>query len=134
MEVDAGLGALGFWLFIAAVIVAGTWFDARKRESQQETLRRIVESGQPIDQDVIDKLLSAPERDGRADRDFKVGALIMLFVAPGLAAFAWFLGRFSSEAGLVMYGVSALVGIIGVGLWAAGKLYERWYRQDQSEG
>ena len=40
-----GLGALGFWLFLAAVVVAGIWFDAKKRESQQETLRRVVESG-----------------------------------------------------------------------------------------
>ena len=38
MEAAAGLGAFGFWLFIAAVVVAGIWFDARKRESQQETL------------------------------------------------------------------------------------------------
>ena len=46
MSAAAGLGALGFWLFLAAVVVAGIWFDARKRESDQETLRRIVESGQ----------------------------------------------------------------------------------------
>ena len=45
MEVLHSLGALGFWIFIAAVVVAGIWGDTRKREIQQETLRRIVESG-----------------------------------------------------------------------------------------
>ena len=29
-----GIGVLGFWLFIAAVVVAGIWEDARKRESR----------------------------------------------------------------------------------------------------
>ena len=29
MEAAAGLGALGFWLFIAAIVVAGIWFDVR---------------------------------------------------------------------------------------------------------
>ena len=33
----------GFWIFIAAIVVAGIWKDARAKAEKHETLRRIVE-------------------------------------------------------------------------------------------
>ena len=89
--VAAGLGSMAFWFFIAAVVVAGIWSDARKRESQQETLRRIVESGQPIDQEVIDRIVSSRTDSKELARDLKIGGLITTFVAPGLAILGVFL-------------------------------------------
>ena len=91
------LAGMGFWLFLAAVVVAGIWFDTRKRESQQETLRRIVESGQKVDQETIDKMLAAGGGSTRADRDLKVSGLIVMFVAPGLAILGWFLSKFNDK-------------------------------------
>ena len=44
-SLGAGLAALAFWGFIASVVVAGIWYDIRKRDAQHETVRRIVESG-----------------------------------------------------------------------------------------
>lgn len=131
METAAGLGAMGFWLFIAAVVVAGIWFDARKRESQQETLRRLVESGQHLDAAMIDKLLAAGGGPSRPDRDLKVGGLIVIFVAPGLALLGWFLAKLQPKVMDVMIGVSLLVGLVGIGLLVASKVAERWYREDQ---
>ena len=53
LGLGAGLGAIGFWLFIAAVVVAGIWFYVRKREAEHETLRRMIdESGRNIDLEV----------------------------------------------------------------------------------
>lgn len=130
MEVVASYGALGFWLFLAAIIVAGIWFDARKRESQQETLRRIVESGQKIDSAMIDKLLAAGG-GSRADQDLKVGGLITLSVAPGLAILGYFLAQLQEELFGVLLGVSLLVGLAGAGLYLAGKMSERWYNESK---
>ena len=76
MEAAAGLGAMGFWIFLAAIVVAGIWFDARKRESQQETLRRVVESGQEIDPAMIDKMLAVGGDQARVDRDLKISGMI----------------------------------------------------------
>ena len=55
-EIATGLGVLGFWLFIAAIIVMAIWSDSKRKESHQETLRRLYvltrESGpQPSGQD-----------------------------------------------------------------------------------
>jgi hypothetical protein len=130
MEAAAGLGALGFWLFLAAVVVAGIWFDARKRESQQETLRRVVESGQQVDMAVIDRMLATSGGSERPDRDLKVAGIIVMFVAPGLSVLGWFLGRFNDKIFEIMIGVGLLVLIIGIGLYVAGTMTERWQRKD----
>ena len=65
----AGLAALAFWGFIASVVVAGIWYDIRKKEAQQETIRRLFESGQKIDDTKMDKLLSlGADKTDRLDR------------------------------------------------------------------
>ena len=131
MEAAAGLAGLGFWLFLAAVVVANVLAASRKRESQQETLRRIVESGQHLDVAVIDRMLGANGgSERRPDRELKVSGIIVMFVAPGLLILGWFLGRFNDKAFHLMIGVGLLVFIVGIGLYVAGKMTERWQRQD----
>ena len=131
MSAAAGLGALGFWIFIATVIVAGVWFDAKKRETQQETLRRVVESGQQLDPELIDRMLKTGSETGRPDRELKVGGVITLSVAPGLVIFGYFLSKLEEDLWDVMLGVGLLVGFVGLGLIVAGKMVERWNREDK---
>ena len=123
------LGALGFWLFLAAIIVAGIWYDIRKRQAQHETLRRMFESGQPVDQELIDKLLGGEKR---TDRDLRTAGLIVLFVAPGLAVMAWFISQLSAPWLLPLLGVAGLVAFVGIGLLVAAKVAERSYHQDRA--
>ncbi len=118
--------AFGFWMFIAAVVVAGIWYDAKEKETKQETLRRVVESGQDIDPEVIDKLIGASDGVNTA-RDLRVGAYIMFGVAPGLFLFSLFLGMINEDARAALMGVSALVACIAGGLIGAARLVERRY-------
>lgn len=130
MEAAAGLAALGFWLFLAAIVVASILGEARKRESQQETLRRVVESGQQLDVAVIDRMLGASGDSKRPGRELKVSGIIVMFVAPGLSVFGWFLGRFNDKIFEIMIGIGLLVLIVGIGLYVAGMMAERWQRKD----
>ncbi len=130
MEATAGLAALGFWLFLAAMVVANVLAASRRRESQQETLRRVVESGQQLDVAVIDRMLGASKGNERPDRDLKVAGIITMFVSPGLVILGWFLGRFNDKIFELMIGVSLLVLIVGIGLYVAGKMTESWQRKD----
>ena len=131
-SLGAGLAALAFWGFLASIIVAGIWYDIRKRETQQETLRRLLESGQPIDDALMDKLFSlGGGRRERLDRDFKLVGLIMLPTAVGLALLGLVLGLQDIGAKLPLLGVAALVACIGLGFFAASRMAARWYAEDQ---
>lgn len=125
----AGLAALGFWTFIAAAVAASYWDKIRKREAQHETLRRVIESGQAIDEELTDKLLmiSGDARDYA--RDLKVAGLITLFVAPGLWLFGWLLSAAVGEPQLVgiFTGIAALVAFISIGLLVGAYVAERQY-------
>ena len=124
--VAAGLGAFGFWMFIAAIVVAGMWYDIRKRDAQQETLRRIIESGQPVDEAMIDRLTAASTGGGkRLEQELRVYGLVTLFVAPGLALLGWILGLQYQPAMLPIFGVAALVLFVAFGLLVAGALIKR---------
>lgn len=130
MEVATGFAGLGFWIFLSAVVVARVWFDVRKREAQQETLRRVVESGQHLDVAVIDRMLQVSGGNERPDRDLKVAGIITMFASPGLAILGWFLGRFNDKIFEIMIGVALLVLLVGAGIYVAGTMINRWKQQD----
>lgn len=131
----AGMAALAFWLFIAAVSVAGIWDGIRKREAKHETIRRLVESGKDIDSELMDKLMGLTDnKSERPDRMFFITGLWILPVAVGLIALAFALGTFSEEGKMAVLGVSAMLGVLGVGFLLASKIIGRWYTDDNSSG
>jgi hypothetical protein len=133
-SLGAGLASLAFWGFIAAVVVAGIWYDIRKREAQHETVRRVIESGQKLDEELVDKLLSlSGSRSDRLDRGFQITGLIMLPAAVGLAIFGYVMGIRYPQTQLPLLGVAALVACIGLGFLLAAVIARRWYREGQSD-
>lgn len=126
--IGAGLAALAFWGFIGAIVVAGVWDGIRKRESQHETLRRAIESGKPLDDEILAKLTAINSSgSGRVDRDFQVTAMWILPVAAGMVVFAFFLGLVSPEARTIMFGVAGLLACLGIGFLLAARFTARWY-------
>jgi hypothetical protein len=121
-----GLAAFGFWMFIAAAVVGGIWDGVRKRESEHETLRRIIESGKEPDPEVVEKLLGHKKAPAR---DLKVAGLIVIFVAPGLAVMGFLIGE---DAFMPLLGVASLVGFVGIGLLTASKFLERTNAEDSA--
>lgn len=124
-----GLAAFGFWMFIAAAAVAGIWDGVRKREAEHETLRRMIESGKEPDQAMIDKLLGHRKKPAR---DLRVGGIITLFVAPGLAILGWAISFTAEEAFMPLLGVSLLVALVAIGLLTAARYLERADRDDSA--
>lgn len=136
MDMDslgAGLAALAFWGFLAAVVVGGMWYSIRERDAKHETMRRMIESGQPIDQELMEKLALVNSGEGkRLDRDFKVSALYILPIAAGVAVFGYILGLQYPAATAPLLGVAALLACLGIGFWIAAKIIARWYDNDDS--
>lgn len=123
-SLGGGLAALAFWGFIAAVVVAGIWYGLRERQAQYDTLSRMIESGKPVDQAVVDKILGGNER---VDRGLKIAGLITVFVAAGLVALGFGVGEVQS-----LLGVAGLVAFVGIGLLVAGKFAERSLKEDEA--
>ena len=115
----AGLAAFAFWGFIAAVVVGGIWYAVREKEAQHETLRRMIDSGKDLDEDAISRVF---KENSRPERDLKIGGIITIFAAPGLAVLGWFLADVSSEAFSALLGVAGLVAFVGVGLLIAARV------------
>jgi hypothetical protein len=127
MGLGAGLGAIGFWGFVAAVVVAAIWYYRGKFEAQQETLRRMLESNKPVDQVLAEKLLAANAGGNQfLDRDLMVGGVIVLFVAPGVAVLGWVLTALAAEVLYPLLGSAAILVFIGVGLIVAAQVAKRY--------
>lgn len=56
-ESSVNLGALGFWLFFAVVIGGGIWAHMRKLQMRKELIQTMLEQGQSVDVEQINKLL-----------------------------------------------------------------------------
>ena len=131
MGTGAGLGALGFWLFIAIVIAVGVWSSIRKRESQHETIRRAIESGQDIDPELADKLLTLTRSESKElDRDLKVSGWIVLFLAPGMVLLGYGLSMVEEGIFPILLGVSGLMVFLSIGMFVAAYVVKRWYSSD----
>lgn len=124
----AGLAALAFWGFLAAVVVGGIWYDIRRREAQQETVRRLIESGREFDAETMDRILKAGSaEESRPDEDMRIAALWVMPVAPGLFLFGLILGSAVPDARAPIVGAAALAACLGVGFWVASRIAARWY-------
>ena len=65
------------------------------------------------------------KENGRPERDLKIGGIVTLFAAPGLAVLGWFLRGVSMEAYHALLGVAGLVAFVGVGLLIAARVAEK---------
>lgn len=127
-DLGAGLAALAFWGFLAAVVVGGIWYALRERQAQYAALGRLIDSGQPVDERIVEKMLGG---SSRTDRDLKIAGLIVTSAAPGIVVLAWAIGQVAEVWFLPLLGVAALVACIGIGLLAAASYAARSYREGE---
>jgi hypothetical protein len=84
-------GALGFWIFLAAIIVVLSWSESRREAEKHETLRRIIEKTGEIDEARLKELFRPASRrgikpPGEGYRALRVLGTIVMFTAVGIAA------------------------------------------------
>ena len=129
----AGLVSLAFWGFLSVAVIAGIWDSIRKRDAQHETVRRMIESGQPLNHEILDKLMNASSGGPRRlDRDFKLIAYYTLPAAIGMAVFGLIMAGSYPQTEAPLLGVAALLACVGVGFLLASKMVARWNDDDDS--
>ena len=128
LGIGAGLAALAFWGFVGIAVIAGVWDNIRKRDAQHETIRRLIESGQPLDHELMAKLsLVGNGSEMRQDQALHITGLWLLPVSVGLGVFGLILGSYQPEALGPLLGVSALTACMGIGFLISAKIARRWY-------
>lgn len=129
----AGLVSLAFWGFLSVAVIAGIWESIRKRDAQHETVRRMIESGQPLNHEILDKLMSASSGGPRRlDRDFKLIAFYTLPAAIGMAIFGLIMAGPYPQTEAPLLGVAALLACVGIGFLLASKMVAGWNDDDDS--
>jgi hypothetical protein len=133
------LGALGFWIFLAAVVVGGMWSEARKKTEKHETLRRIVEKTGTIDEakwkELFKEAPSEEPKPGSGYRLTRVLGTIIMFGGAGIAtciSIAMGLAKVFEVQNLLddidqiipMLGVSAGIAMIGLGVFFSSRFCE----------
>lgn len=133
MDISSGLVALAFWGFVGTCVVVMAWNNIRKRETKHETMRRLVESGATLDDDLLKKLdlLQQDAKEERYDRGFKITALWLYSVGAGLAVFGIFLDSLDPRAGMVMYGTAAMLFVMATGCLVGERITKGWFEADQ---
>ena len=132
--IGAGLATLAFWGFVATAVVAGVWDGIKKREAKHETVRRLVENGQKIDAELMDKLVTLTDgKSERPDRVFFLTGLWVLPVSVGMVVFGLIMGRFYPQVYGPLLGAAALLAVLGLGFLLASKIVGRWYTDNNSQ-
>jgi hypothetical protein len=114
---------LGFWLFIAICVVASAYSRTQQQRAKLELLRTSIEKGQPLDPDVIDKLLpSAYSSSAPNPQGLLIAGIIMFGVGVGLGVLAFFLSHIKPAAFWPVMGSGGLCISIGVAMCVAWKV------------
>ena len=82
---------------------------------------------------MLDRLLNASSGSGRLDKDFKVTALWLLPIAPGMVLLGFGLGMINPDVIWVFVGVGGLLLCMGLGFLLASKIAARWYETESNE-
>lgn len=124
------LGDFGFWLFLglvsAAFVAAFFWARTRQRQMRTDVVLKLLESGQSLEPETLDRLLAVPDRarapgPSRAAADprtgYRFGNFICFMIGFGTLLFAFL------RSGEVYYPLIALgtfpIGLAFVG-WTVG--------------
>lgn len=136
------LGAVAFWLALAAVIIMTGHFRSRSEAQKHETLRRIIERTGQVDDAQLRALFESrrgphglfdpahhrPRPPGTAYRVLRVLGFLLLFFAAGIASFFTILGAVGEEPwkGVVVgYAAASLVAFTALGLLFGARLLPR---------
>jgi len=133
------LGAVAFWIFVAAVVVASMWKRKHIEAMKHETVRFLIEKNQKIDEVQLAKLLNPEPPDwakyqsyrgkpGDGYRTVRIIGAIIMFIALGLLIAAFWRGMMLGIHDRSVLGLATgipLIAMIGLGIFFASRFLPR---------
>lgn len=127
------LGAVAFWIFLAAAIVAGVWKGKHVEGMRHETVRLLIEKNQKVDEAQLAKILNPdppawmgmqPGKPGDAYRVLRIIGTLMLFLALGLLFVCVWRGMMLGMEDKSVLGIATgipIMAMLGAGLFVASR-------------
>jgi hypothetical protein len=115
---------------VAALVVMGIWDGVKKRETQHETLRRMLESGKPVDEALLTRLMGGEVK--RPDRELVVAAIVVFSIAAGLGVLAAFLSGLAPKAVMPLLGAAGICACLAGGFLVASAYVRRARVEDEA--
>jgi hypothetical protein len=107
------------FVLIAIVLCTRTYLSFKARVEYQKTVRLVIERGQQLTPEFLERLSEAPTRRPRVSkhRELRVGA-VSVALGLGLAAFGYLLGEDDATRPMMAIGnIPFLIGLALIGLW-----------------
>jgi hypothetical protein len=122
-HLGAYLAVVSVFVFLSVATVAGIVGEYKRRALLIEPLRAAIERGQPLDSQLIERLM-APEPHGEALNPlyFKVAGIITVAAGTGIAGLAYFIAQVMPLALYPLLGVGLVAVCVGVGLLVAARV------------
>jgi Domain of unknown function (DUF6249) len=118
IDPDAIVLMTGF-ILIAIVLCTRTYLGFRARVEYQKTVRLVIERGQQLTPEFLERLSEAPKTGGRPGRhrELRIGA-VSVALGLSIAAFGYLLGEEDVMRPMIAIGnIPFLIGLALIGLW-----------------
>jgi hypothetical protein len=122
-HLGAYLAVVAVFVFLSVATVAGIVGEYKRRALLIEPLRAAIERGQPLDPQLIERLM-APEPHGEALNPlyFKVGGIITVAAGIGMAGLSYFVAQVVPLALYPLLGLGLVAVCVGIGLLVAARV------------
>jgi hypothetical protein len=129
------LGAAAFWIFLAAIIIAGIWRKKHSEAMKHETVRFLIEKNQKLDDKQLAELLNPPpppspewlmpkRKPGDGCRVMRVCGTLLVFIALGLLIADFWRGMVLGIDDKSVLGIATAIpflAMLGIGLLVASR-------------
>jgi hypothetical protein len=127
------IGAAAFWIFLAAIIIAGIWRKKHNEAMRHETIRFLIEKNQKIDEAQLSQLLNPPPppppewltgTPGDSYRVLRVFGTIVMFIALGLTIVLLWRGMilgFHDESVLNIGTAIPIAAVLGIAMFVSAR-------------
>jgi hypothetical protein len=116
---------LGSFVMIVAIVVAVVWGNVQGRKELNETIRRAIDSGQPLSPEAL-SALQKPERP--ASQDLRSGVILTaLGIGFGLCSVVFGEGDFGAGGSGQGFAIAAII-VSSIGI---GQLIAAWLRRER---
>jgi len=144
------LGAAAFWIFLAAIIIAGIWRKKHSEQMRHETVRLLIEKNQKPDDAQLAELLNPKpehyewpipkEKPGEVYRVMRIIGTILIFISVGTALMGLWRGMIlgiQDRSVLFIMMLVPVLAMLGIALFVASRFVTKppsdWNREKRAQ-